>query len=118
MNLIDKANELGKFLEESLQYKDYKNAKDLFLSNFELQSQYEEYKNLYINYIKTKDISLSDQINIKYNELLKINDFSNYLETKKEFEELVSKINESIIKYVEYDAAPCGKGKHGGCCKR
>jgi len=118
MNIINKANELGKYLEESIQYIDYKNAKDKFFNNIKLQSIYEEYKNLYITYIKTKDISLGDQINTKYNELLKVNDFSNYLETKKEFEELVSKINETVIKYVEYDATPCGKGKCGGCSKK
>lgn len=115
-NILEKAKELGMLIKESNEYKQYKLSEEKFNSNNELQEQLVGYKQKYMTFLNTKDEKLADEIDSQYNELMKINDFSQYLEKKNDFDTLMNSINQSLMQDIGYKVSG-GCGKCGGCPK-
>lgn len=118
MNIIDKADELGRMISESSELKRFREAEISFLNNKKLQTIYTEYKDLYINYLKNRDTKLEDKINEKYNILIKSQVFNEYLESKKEFETLLSTVKDLIDYHVGYETDNCSSKGCSGCMKK
>lgn len=117
MNIVDKANELGKLLENSKQYNDFRISETEFLNDNQVQKLLSEYKQFYIKYNQTKDEKIAKIVDEKYNDLLKNKVYARYISSKTEFETLMTTVNELVNRYVQFDKKGCSSNC-GGCHKK
>lgn len=118
MDVIDKTVELGKLIQDSKEFKRFNQKEILFLNDNDLQKKYNEYKDIYKEYANTNNNDLKVKIDFKYNELLKNNNFKNYLEAKEVFEQLIFKVSSIIEYYTGHNLKSCFKGSCNNCNKK
>lgn len=116
MDILEKANELGKNIKESAELKRYSEAEVRFLNSNEVQKSYNEYKTLYSNYLKSLDESLAMEVDDKYNILLKNDIFKEYLDSKNHYDKLVLAVYDIIGYHTGTKSKNCSSCS--GCGKK
>lgn len=116
MDILQKANELGKYIKESQEIKRYREAEISFLKSDEVQKSYNEYRTLYTSYLKTLDKSLEKEVDDKYNMLLKNDIFKEYLDSKHHYDKLVSAVYDIIAYHTDKKKKSCDGCS--GCSKK
>lgn len=107
LDILEKANELGKNIKDSAELRRYREAEARFLNSDEVQKSYNEYKSLYSIYLKNLDESVAKEIDDKYNLLLKNDIFKEYLDSKNHYDKLVSTVYDIIGYHTETKRKNC-----------
>lgn len=114
MNVYDTANRLAQEIKESSEYKEYKELKEKIDSNSEKKQKLEEFGKLrYEIQIETmKHVNSGDEqssknnqklieLQDKYMELLKDDEFKNYFDAEVKFNVMVTDVNKLIAEAVK-----------------
>jgi len=118
MEILDKADELGKLIGESSHLLRYRNAQTALLNNNELCHKLNEYKEMYNSYLKDKDQSLKERIDSMFEEININPIYSEFVISKEQFDEMMDTVD-ALLKhrvndeYTGYEEKTCCSSK--GC---
>jgi cell fate (sporulation/competence/biofilm development) regulator YlbF (YheA/YmcA/DUF963 family) len=124
VDVIDKAKELGEMLAGSKQYLRFKDAEIAKLNDEEAQKLLKKYNEkrrqaamiLKRNRLNAEEISAVKQELQREFEILNQNPvIREYIDAKKEFEQLVQSINSVITFYIDGGEKGCASSKCGTC---
>lgn len=102
MNIYDTANELAKEIKESIEYKEYKEARALVLSNPDLKNRIEEFEKIrYDVQVLSFENGKEDSEKMKklkelYNILIENKDIKEYFDLEVKFNVMIADINKII----------------------
>ena len=109
-NIIKEVEELKELVLNSDEYKKYKKYNDLLESNKEVKKLVNKYtslqKEIVLKEYKKEDISDKEkELDLLYDELISIDEYNNYLESSKELNELITRIQNNFQEF--FDSLVC-----------
>ena len=98
-NIIEKVEELKQEILNTKEYKDYKKYEELLDNNSEVKSLIKEITNTQKELVKTNDINLEYKLEDLNSKLYSIEDYSNYIESSKILNKLISNVQKNFEDY-------------------
>ena len=98
-NIIKKVEELKQEILNTKEYKDYKKYEELLDNNSEVKSLIKEITNTQKELVKTNDINLEYKLEDLNSKLYSIEDYSNYIESSKILNKLISNVQKNFEDY-------------------
>ena len=116
MSIVDSANELGKMISKSDEFKNYNKSQISFINDTNLQREYDKYKEMYNSYMKNKNEDVSNNVDMQYDNLLKNENFVNYVESKEKLDFLMEYVHNLIDFHIDFKKEKsCCATKKSGC---